>query len=318
MGLFAFRIRQKHCVVIYLSDMNKATWSCPYCQYEVPATIRGVAISNHLVKKHKISKLLAHIEYVKIQYSLSASDIRNMVKAYSKGKSYPILREETGLPLSTIHKIIKAKGVGRTIVEAAQGANVVRENTCIRRYGRNNVSKLKETKDKKEQTFLDHYGVSNIFKTEEFKINLDKHMIEKYGVKRIIGPMTHAFQPKTEDQVEKILQELEVPYKRSFYLEGRQYDFLLPEVKLIIEVNGDFWHANPAKYKAEDRLSHPGGNCNILAREIWAKDLTKKLLAENCGYRIITIWELDLKTKSKEELTAEISNKYREYKAGTS
>lgn len=289
--------------------MNEVNYKCPRCGTSISIDVRGrYSVSWHLVKQHSFSKEDAHLEYVKVKYSLTDKDIDNIIKAYGKGKSYPILREETGLTLVAVYKILKAKGAGRTKLEAAQGAKSARENTCILRYGRDNVSKLKETKNKKEQTFLEHYGVNNVFKTEQFKTDLNKHMIEKYGVKRILSPALHSFKPKTEDQVEEILRELDIPYSRSFYLKGRQYDFLLLNTKLIIEVNGDFWHANPAKYKAEDVLPQP--KRNITAQALWDKDLAKKQLAESCGYRVIPIWELDLKTKTKVELRVFIQSEY--------
>lgn len=276
---------------------------------DISAHARGRAsITTHLVKLHAISNSAAHIEYLKSRYDLTDQNIGAIVKAYNAGKSYPVLSKETGLTLSALHKMLSGKGCGRTRAEAAEGAKAVREETCLKRYGRDNVSKLKETKDKKEQTFLDHYGVNNVFKTEQFKTDLNKHMIEKYGVKRVLSPALHSFKPKTEDQVEEILRELDIPYSRSFYLKGRQYDFLLPNAKLIIEVNGDFWHANPAKYKADDVLPQP--KRNITAQALWDKDMAKKQLAESCGYRVVAIWEHDLKTKTKVELKAFILNEH--------
>ena len=67
----------------------------------------------------------------------------------------------------------------------------------------------------------------------------------------------------------------------------KYYDFKIGNT--IIELNGDFWHANPNKYSEFDILNFPGGYKS--AKEIWDKDLEKKNLALNNGYKIYYFWE---------------------------
>lgn len=71
------------------------------------------------------------------------------------------------------------------------------------------------------------------------------------------------------------------------------YDFLITNEKLIIEVNGDYWHANPEIYKQNDILHFPN-NVYKTANEIWEKDKIKKELANFNGYKLIYIWEKEL------------------------
>jgi hypothetical protein len=54
-------------------------------------------------------------------------------------------------------------------------------DTCIARYGVDNISKSEKIKSKKEATFLDHYGVKNIFSTKEFRNNHHAYMMAVYG-----------------------------------------------------------------------------------------------------------------------------------------
>ena len=72
----------------------------------------------------------------------------------------------------------------------------------------------------------------------------------------------------------------------KFYL----YDFTDLESKKIIEFNGDFWHANPILYEAEDLLRFPGGG-KTLAKEIWLEDEMKLSLAKSKGFEVLIIWE---------------------------
>lgn len=103
-----------------------------------------------------------------------------------------------------------------------------------------------------------------------------------------------------EKHVEKFLETLQVEFSINFLIksDGRKrgffYDFLVNK-KYIIEVNGDFWHANPKFYLQEDILSFPGGQ-HIIAGELWEKDRIKKEAAIAMGYNILYLWESDMKT----------------------
>lgn len=131
-------------------------------------------------------------------------------------------------------------------------------------------------------------------------------MIKKYGVKRITAPMLSAWHPKTELIIKTLLESLEIPHTHSFYLCGKQFDFLLPDQKIIIEVNGDFWHANPTKYKPNDLLPFPGKA--VVAKNLWKKDYLKRKLANEHGYYVVYVWESDIKILTKSSLMDKITN----------
>ena len=66
------------------------------------------------------------------------------------------------------------------------------------------------------------------------------------------------------------------------------YDFLLYN-KIIIEVNGDYWHMNPEIYQ-EDNFNK---NKQKTAKEIWEYDDKKIQDACSYGYKAVTLWESD-------------------------
>ena len=68
-------------------------------------------------------------------------------------------------------------------------------------------------------------------------------------------------------------------------------DFCIESLKIIIEVQGDYWHANPDKYDHED--------CNLQQIAAREKDLLKKGIYEALGYTVIYVWESDVKNNSK-------------------
>lgn len=54
---------------------------------------------------------------------------------------------------------------------------------------------------------------------------------------------------------------------------------------VIIEFNGDYWHANPKKYTENEFIR------GVPVIEIWERDRIKREVAESSGYRFITVWE---------------------------
>ncbi|MFD1850605.1 endonuclease domain-containing protein [Oceanobacillus bengalensis] len=84
--------------------------------------------------------------------------------------------------------------------------------------------------------------------------------------------------------LENYLQEIKVDYQYSFILEKRQFDFVLKEFNIIIECDGDYWHANPKFYPKP-------ANWQIERIKI---DKVKNEIAKKNGYRIIRFWEDDI------------------------
>ena len=74
---------------------------------------------------------------------------------------------------------------------------------------------------------------------------------------------------------------------------NRRYDAHIIGTDILIEINGDYWHANPAFYKPGDVLKHPGGVKRV--DDIWERDREKSIVADLCGYRVIQIWECEIK-----------------------
>lgn len=76
------------------------------------------------------------------------------------------------------------------------------------------------------------------------------------------------------------------------------FDFFIPELNLVIEFNGDYWHCNPNKYDKE--FYHP--HKKMTAKQIWEYDESKKYVIENeFNYKLIIIWESDVR-KNKDNI----------------
>lgn len=78
---------------------------------------------------------------------------------------------------------------------------------------------------------------------------------------------------KLETRIASILINNNISYTSQYWFKKRSFDFRLGKSNILIEVQGDFWHANPKKYNENDTLNHP--NKKITAKELWIKDEKK-------------------------------------------
>lgn len=83
--------------------------------------------------------------------------------------------------------------------------------------------------------------------------------------------------------------------EKGFSGEQRVDRYLVDEInksaKIIIEINGDYIHANPQKYQQDDIIKLPGNS--YTAAEKWESDRIKIDKLQELGYKVIVIWESD-------------------------
>jgi G:T-mismatch repair DNA endonuclease (very short patch repair protein) len=98
---------------------------------------------------------------------------------------------------------------------------------------------------------------------------------------------------RLEDTVAGFLDELQLAYKRWALIrgDGGRYiacvDFLL-EHRVILEVQGDYWHANPRIY-----LDGPKNQTQVRTAQ---NDLRKLSSLTAGGFRVVYLWEADVKS----------------------
>lgn len=96
-----------------------------------------------------------------------------------------------------------------------------------------------------------------------------------------------------EKAFEKMLKELGVKYELQKVVESKIFDFYIPSKNMIVEVDGDYWHANPMIYESKDLNK-------IQARNV-RNDQYKEILAKGNGFLLERVWEYDLKNNYKEQ-----------------
>ena len=92
-----------------------------------------------------------------------------------------------------------------------------------------------------------------------------------------------------EQTVRKYLESKNIDYRQEVQIEPGSkwfFDFQIIETNLLIEIQGDYWHCNPALYE------NPINDYQQWARR---RDFTKKNYARKIGYNVFPIWENDLK-----------------------
>lgn len=87
--------------------------------------------------------------------------------------------------------------------------------------------------------------------------------------------------------IENYIKPLNIKYIRQFYInEIKQFcDILIPDYKVIIEINGGYWHCDPRFYN---------GAINETQQHKIDKDIIKYNWAKENHYQIIVIWEYDI------------------------
>ncbi len=219
--------------------------------------------------------------------------------------------------------LIKFYGIKkRGMSEAASNADTKRKETCIERYGVDHTFKVPEFQKKREDSYLKKYGVNNPFKLKGFMQSCERAYEEKYNCsirERRSLKSKEAWANTSPERRQKWLQDsilseisreankatveskLEVNFKRALIEAGisftSQYpignyffDLHLFDTKILIEINGTIWHADPLLYKSDDILPIS----KRIAQDIWDRDFDKKNKAEKLGYTVIEIWEREL------------------------
>jgi len=106
-----------------------------------------------------------------------------------------------------------------------------------------------------------------------------------------------------ELRIKCLLDFINIEYTSQFKLDsskGSVYFFDIKISNILIEVNGDFWHGNPNKYKKDDILKFP--KKEVICSSIWLKDKIKKRDAIKKRYNVVYLWESFIRKSSNEEL----------------
>ena len=169
--------------------------------------------------------------------------------------------------------------------------------TCLKKYGVEHFTQSEDYKENHKKAIFQKYGVESVLSLDSVKHKISDTCMERYGVPWYC--MTEDCRKSQGDTISKInkkfaakLEQHGINFKYEYPICNKSYDFLLPELDTLIEINPTYTHTSElTKMGGRDKQYH---KC-------------KTQLAYDNGYRCINIWDWDdidliismLKPKSK-------------------
>jgi G:T-mismatch repair DNA endonuclease (very short patch repair protein) len=118
--------------------------------------------------------------------------------------------------------------------------------------------------------------------------------------KYLAGPEKHKFGNPSlaEKEIATILEEHSIRYVKQFSLSGKySCDFLLPELGVVLEYYGTYWHCDPRKYERD----YYNQKKQRSAQQIWDYDRLREQTIIQNGYNLLVIWEEDYKVLNTQQ-----------------
>jgi len=262
--------------------------------------------SNNIAKRLYKQKLVTDelLKYLYIDCNYSAFYIYTYLKNIHKSLAW-----------SAGHIIKKLRNMGietRDHSNAAMATHTIelKKESNLLNSGYTHPSKNPLIKERKRQQCLTKYGVDNNFKSDIIKDKMKEFYRRNYGVDynfEIPGFQQNCkgfYISRPHKRVNNILLKHGILFQVEKNLIcrgynkvlGKQYnprvDILIEHLNLVIEVNGDYWHANPKLYKPNDLFNTVYGP--MTAQELWIKDKIKAEHIKSFGYNFEVIWESDI------------------------
>lgn len=276
-----------------------------FSNLELDVNILKLPSQNHQRRAY-IRKHILYVELIKYFMETLRYSVYYLCKEIFYKKGYDA-------DVSTIIDFCKKNDIRTCTIKERANSKFVRDQykaTCLKKYGAENaLSKNTESYKKRNETVERKYGVKNVFQIP-FVINKSKNtMLEKYGVEHTVFLPTYernyGRRSKIQIQIEDILSEHNINFEAEAQNRFKKYniglekvyspivDILIEDKKIVLEIYGDKWHANPKIYKGTDKIEIWGGTVN--ATEIWKHDRLRKKQIEEFGYSVIELWECDIR-----------------------
>lgn len=84
-------------------------------------------------------------------------------------------------------------------------------------------------------------------------------------------------------------------FESERYVAGsHRVDELDAENKIVLEVYGDYWHCNPARFDKQDSVTRD--EKQVPVRDVWERDRKRISHLQKFGYKVYIIWEMDFRT----------------------
>ena len=144
------------------------------------------------------------------------------------------------------------------------------QETCMERYGVPYAGMIPGTREKAAETCKERYGVECVLQRSDVIAKARESMIDNQSGR--ISKLNLAFQEE--------LVRAGIDFEPEFYLNGKWYDFVIPSMKTVIEIDPSYTHS--------EMMTHWGSNVDSRYH------LMKTEIAAAAGYRCIHIFDWDI------------------------
>lgn len=164
----------------------------------------------------------------------------------------------------------------------------------VEKYGIEHWKSVCQSKGITLKNFVKRYG-------EEIGVLKYEQAIKQHP-RFVSNIATHFFQKMISDNAD-VFDGLKIYYGKEnefgFYdKETKNYyfiDFLIYDLNIAIEFNGDYFHANPKIYDSDfSNFWHK----KTTAKEIWKNDEIKNKAIKRLGFDLFIVWESDMNNES--------------------
>ena len=283
------------CKIIYNTKRNNQKYCSVNCQIE----------SSKGIKKERIKRICLNcgIEFLKIpsksagKYCSRKCKDEHQKEIY-KGEKNPSWKRKSSKEEREKRSIMMKKLWED--VEYRKLNNKGKENFIIKNGYYPGTDK--NSVEKRKKTMMERYGVPHNWIGKYGTRKCDITTVNVYGKcsADMLMEYTHYYNKKTDIELifENLLNEMKIPFQTKFRIYNkkkieftfREYDFLIDGTKILIEVDGDYWHGN-------ENIFNPLSDFQKLTQE---KDRIKELFAAQNGYEVIRFWGTDIKQNIEE------------------
>lgn len=272
----------------------KDKFVCQWCRkgFETALSLRGHSGRCKIYAEFRQESISEEkLRFLYLEEERSCVEIAEILGLKSFGPVYSLM-EKYGIPRRSLSEAANCKR-----------SKTRRAETAMRKYGSpHNFCKDHPSRQKWEQRLLEKEGITNVFQRKDVIDKIQKTIAERYPdedprYRPVRGRRVYS---KLHKKIVEILIKLgyEPRIERKFYnFQDRHrilYSFdIYIEPNLLIEVNGNMWHANPKIYKPDDLIPHYQRGY-FPAKEKWELDRQKIEYAEKKGFSILVIWESDI------------------------
>jgi len=274
-----------------MSKGNCSLVKCQMCEQEMSFG----RIKNHIKVQHKNITVDQYIEKywstlplhqpcevckdkIVYKYKTCSKECRSKLEHNQKGKSKP-----KGFITEKHKEILRNRLIGKpglfTNHKHSEKTKQIQRENCINNKPHKGHSQSDFQKFQASKGMLKYYAQGN----EPWTKN-NKHTPET--ISKIIS---HRPMNKLEKLVSKLLQKNNIKFYYQFYINKnniiKSYDFKIKDVNILIEIDGDYYHGGPGCEKYFFKLEETKQNDKINTQ-----------LAESLGYKVIRIWESEIKS----------------------